>query len=216
MASQTIDSKVLSRIYGHGRGWAFTPTHFRGLGSGAAIDSSLRRLTAAGTIRRLARGLYDYPVQDPVLGLVTPSADAIARALVVRDAIRLQPSGAYAANVLGLSDQVPSRIVFLTDGSDRKVRIGRREIQLKRTTPRNMATAGRKSGTIIQAFRYLGKDHVDARVLAAVGRGLTDQDRQHIRRDLPLAPAWIGDHLRTLALPGLGEHKSWTGVESCP
>jgi len=65
-------------------------------------------------------------------------------------------------------------------------------------------------------FRYLGKDHVDARVLAAVGRGLTDQDRQHIRRDLPMAPAWIGDHLRTLALPGLGEHKSLTGVESCP
>jgi hypothetical protein len=158
-------------------------------------------LTSAGTIRRLARGLYDYPVQDPVLGLVTPSADAIARALVVRDAIRLQPSGAYAANVLGLSDQVPSRIVFLTDGPDRKVRIGRREIQLKRTTPRNMATAGRKSGTIIQAFRYLGKDHVDVRVLAAVGRGLTDQDRQHIRKDLPLAPAWIGDHLRTLVGP---------------
>ena len=119
--SQPIDKQVRSRIYGHGRGWVFTPKHFQGLGSGAAIDSALRRLRAAGVIRQLARGLYDYPKQHAILGDVAPSADAIARALVVRDAIRLQPSGAYAANVLGLSEQVPSRIVFLTDGPARKV-----------------------------------------------------------------------------------------------
>jgi hypothetical protein len=103
--------------------------------SSSAIDSCLRRLKAAGTIRQLARGLYDYPVNDPVLGTVAPSADAIARALVARDAIRMQPSGAYAANVLGLSNQVPSRIVFLTDGPARKVKIGKREIILRRGSP---------------------------------------------------------------------------------
>jgi hypothetical protein len=103
--------------------------------SSSAIDSCLRRLKAAGTIRQLARGLYDYPVNDPVLGTVAPSADAIARALVARDAIRMQPSGAYAANVLGLSNQVPSRIVFLTDGPARKVKIGKREIILQRGSP---------------------------------------------------------------------------------
>jgi len=182
----------------------FTPAHFRGLGTGAAIDSSLRRLTAAGTIRRLARGLYDYPVQDPVLGRVTPSADAVARALVVRDAIRLQPSGAYAANVLGLSDQVPSRVVFLTDGPARHVRIGRRDIQLKHTTPRNMATAGRKSGTIIQALRYLGKDQVDDSVIATLRRVITDKDRAVIRKDLRLSPAWIADILQMLTEPTSG------------
>ena len=96
---------------------------------------SLRRFKAAGTIRQLARGLYDYPVNDPVLGTVAPSADAIARALVARDAIRMQPSGAYAASVLGLSNQVPSRIVFLTDGPARKVKIWKREIILRRGSP---------------------------------------------------------------------------------
>ncbi len=179
----------------------FTPKHFQGLGSSAAIDSALRRLRAAGIIRQLARGLYDYPKQHAVLGDVAPSADAVARALVVRDAIRLQPSGAYAANVLGLSEQVPSRIVFLTDGPARKVTIGKQEILLKHTTPRNMATAGRKSGTLIQALRYLGKDQVDDRVIKIVRRCITNDDRQVIRNDLRYAPAWIADLLRPLTEP---------------
>lgn len=196
--TQTIDSQIRSRIYGHGRGWVFTPKHFQTLGGAAAIDSCLRRLKAAGIIRQLARGLYDYPVQDPILGTVAPSADAIARALVARDAIRIQPSGAYAANVLGLSDQVPSRIVFLTDGPARKVRIGKREIILQHTTPRNMATAGRISGTIIQALRHLGQDQIDDQALAVLRRRITDADHSTILKDLVHAPAWIAEILRRL------------------
>jgi hypothetical protein len=193
--SQSIDSKIRSRIYGHGRGWVFTPKHFRDLGSTAAIDSCLRRLKAAGIIRQLARGLYDYPVNDPVLGAVAPSADAIARALVARDAIRIQPSGAYASNVLGLSNQVPSRIVFLTDGPARMVKIGKREIILQHTTPRNMATAGCISGTLIQALRHLGKDQIDDQVIAILRRHITVADHAALRKDLVHAPAWIADLL---------------------
>jgi hypothetical protein len=197
-SKQSIEEKVLSRVYGHGRGWLFTPRHFQDLGKAAAIDSALRRLKAAGTIRQLARGLYDYPVSDPVLGLVAPSADAIARALVVRDAIRIQPAGAYAANVLGLSEQVPSRIVFLTDGPSRKVKIGRREIHLLHTTPRNMATAGRKSGTVIQALRYLGQDQVSDQVRAIIARQLSSAERLALQKDIVHAPAWIADFLHPL------------------
>jgi hypothetical protein len=195
---KSIENTMVSRIYGKGRGWVFTPTHFLDLGSRSAVGNALSRLTAAGTIRRLAFGLYDYPVADPVLGTVAPSADAIARALVVRDAIRIQPSGAYAANLLGLSDQVPSRIVFLTDGPARKVSIGKREIILQHTTPRNMATAGRISGTIIQALRHLGQDQVDDQVLAILRRNLANSDRSAILKDLMHAPAWIAEILRRL------------------
>jgi len=199
--AKSIDLSIRSRIFGHGRGWVFTPKHFRDLGSDAAIDSTLRRMKADGTIRQLARGLYDYPIEDPDLGKVAPSADAIARALVVRDAIRIQPSGAYAANRLGLSDQVPSRVVFLTDGPARKVKVGRREIILQHTTPRNMATAGRKSGTLIQALRYLGKDQVDDRLVETLRRQIADEDRASIRQDLVHAPGWIADLLRPLTEP---------------
>ena len=195
------DSRVLDRIRGHGRGWVFTPAHLADLGSRNAVASALKRFKANGLIRQLARGLYDYPVQDPVLGTVAPSADAIARALVVRDAIRLQPSGAYAANMLGLSEQVPSRIVFLTDGSARRVKIGKREILLQHTTPRNMATVGRKSGTLIQALRYLGHAQVDDKVIAILRRHIADADRVAIRKDLRHAPAWIADLLRPLTEP---------------
>lgn len=199
--TQTADFKVRSRIYGHGRGWVFTPKSFRGVGSRDAIDSAISRLWKEGTIRKLARGLYDYPVQDPVLGTVAPSADQIARALVVRDVIRLQPSGVYAANILGLSEQVPSRVVFLTDGPARKVVLGKREIILQHTTPRNMATAGRKSGTIIQALRYLGKDQVDDRVMAILRRQISDEERPKIHKDLRHAPEWIADLLRPITQP---------------
>ena len=195
---QSIDSDIRSRILGHGRGWVFTPKHFQDLGSSSAIDSTLRRLRTEGVIRQLARGLYDYPAHDPQLGMLTPPADAIARALVVRDAIRLQPSGAYAANQLGLSEQVPSRIVFLTDGPARKVKIGKREILLQHTIPRNMATAGRKSGTLIQALRYLGQDQIDERVLGILRRQVAEGDRPALRKDLLHAPAWIADLLLPL------------------
>jgi len=196
--SKSVDSTIRSRIYGHGKGWAFTPKHFRDLGSTSAVDSSLRRLKASETIRQLARGLYDYPVNDPILGTVAPSAGAIARALVARDAIRIQPSGAYAANVLGLSNQVPSRIVFLTDGPARKVKIGKREIILQHTTPRNMATAGRISGTLIQALRHLGQDQIDDTVIAILRRHVAAADHAVLRKDLVHAPVWVADLLLPL------------------
>ncbi len=198
---QSIDSMVTARIKKRGRGWVFTPKQFLDLGSRQGVDLALHRLKAADSIRQLARGLYDYPVQDPVLGTVAPSADQIARALVVRDVIRLQPSGAYAANILGLSEQVPSLVVFLTDGPARKVTLGKREIILQHTTPRNMATAGRKSGTIIQALRYLGKDQVDDRVISILRRQISDEERPKIHKDLRHAPEWIADLLRPITQP---------------
>lgn len=190
---QSIDSQVLSRIYGHGRGWAFTPASFLDIGSRVAVASALTRHKRTGIIRHLARGLYDYPMKH--LGRVAPPADAVARAIARRDAVRLQPAGAYAANVLGLSVQVPTKILFLTDGPTRRVKLGRREILLMRTTPRNMATAGRKSGTVIQALRHVGQRHVDDKVVSIVDRQLGPADRAQLLKDLRYAPAWIADLL---------------------
>ncbi|WP_145285593.1 DUF6088 family protein [Pirellulimonas nuda] len=90
-------------------------------------------------------------------GPLTPSAETIAPALAGRDRTRLQPAGAYAANALGLSEQAPAKVVFFTDGSSRTVKIGSMTIQLRQTTPRNMAAAGRLSGLVIQAFREIGQ-----------------------------------------------------------
>jgi hypothetical protein len=163
---------------------------------------ALTRLSRKGAIRQLARGLYDFPIDHPDLGRIAPSAESIATALAARDAIRLQPAGAYAANLLGLSDQVPAKVVFLSDGPSRRVQLGQREIILQRTTPRNMATAGRISGTVIQALRYLGQRHVDDRVVAILSHRLTDADKAQLLSDLKYAPAWIAAIFRRLAAPG--------------
>jgi len=195
---QSIDNKVVNRIYGHGKGWVFTPAHFSDLGSRDAVASALRRYRQSGLIRQLARGLYDYPRTDPKLGMLTPSPDAVAGALAGRDAFRLQPSGAYAANLLGLSTQIPMRIVYLTDGPPRTVQIGKKQIILKRTTPRNMATAGKISGLVIQALRHMGRQHVGDDVIDRLDRRLDADARKQLLKDVRSAPAWIAEIMRRL------------------
>ena len=105
-AVQSIDKRLRSRIYGSGRGSVFTPDRFLDLGGRAAIDKALSRLAAAGVLQRLGRGLYHYPKQHPQLGTLAPTVEAIANALAGKQGGRLQPAGAYAANLLGLSTQV--------------------------------------------------------------------------------------------------------------
>ena len=196
---QTIDSRLKSRVYGHGRGSVFTPNDFLDLGGRDAVDKALSRLTARGVIRRLARGLYEYPREHPELGTLSPDLEKVAKALAGKHRIRLQPAGAYAANLLGLSEQVPARIVFLTDGPSRTVKIGRQEIHLRRTTPRNMAAAGRLSGLLMQAFRSLGRHHITNQRLAHLKRTLPAKERKQLIKDLPLAPTWMHPFFRELA-----------------
>jgi len=197
--SQSTDKKVITRIYSHGRGWVFTPIHFDDIGPRSTIATILQRHRDQGTIRQLARGLYDYPRIDDQLGALLPSTDVIARALAGRDATRLQPSGAYAANLLGLSDQVPMKVVYLTDGPTRKVQIGNQQIILKHTTPRNMATAGKISGLVIQALRHLGRHRVDDAVIRQLDDRLDDDARKQLMKDIRYAPIWIADIFRKLA-----------------
>jgi hypothetical protein len=150
-------------------------------------------------IQKPARGLYLYPKTHPKLGVLSPTPDQIAQALAGKDDLRIQPSGAYAANLLGLSEQVPAKVVFLTDGMNRKIKVGNQEIILKRTTPKNMATAGRTSGLVIQALRCLGKQHVDDAVINTLARRLSPDDRRQLIKDIRYAPAWIGVIFRRLA-----------------
>jgi uncharacterized protein DUF6088 len=197
--SQSIDATILRRIRGYGLGAVFIPGDFLDLGSRRAIDLALHRLAKKGTIRRLTRGLYDYPRTHAELGMLSPKIDAVAKALAGKGRLRLQPSGAYAANLLRLSEQVPMKVVFLTDGPSRRVKVGTREIILKRTTPRNMAAAGRTSGLVIEALRYLGKSHMTPERISTLRRLLSSADRKRLLMDLALAPAWMHPLLRAVA-----------------
>lgn len=197
--TQSIEKSVTSRIYGRGRGSVFTPNDFFGLGSRDAVDQSLHRLTEAGTIRRIARGLYHYPESHRLLGEVAPAIESVAKALAASEHVKLQPSGAYATNLLGLSEQVPAKVVFLTSGRARKVKLGKLVIELRPTTPRRVAAAGRTSGLVLAALRYLGKAHVTPERIAHLRKTLSADDRKQLLADLPSAPAWLHPHLRAIA-----------------
>lgn len=196
---QAVDSKIVAAIRKRGRGVVFVPVDFLEFGSREAIDVALHRLAKQGVIRRLARGLYDFPREHPVLGTLSPSAEAVARALAGRDRTRLQPAGACAANMLGLTEQVPARLVFLTDGPARTVKIGSMTIQLRRTTPKQMESAGRLIGLLIQAFRELGQEHVTPERREHLKRTLPVEKRRELIKDLRLAPTWMHPIIRELA-----------------
>lgn len=197
--AKSVDSQIFEAIKAQGYGAVFVPTDFLDLGSREAVDIVLHRLVRKGTIRRLARGLYDFPKEHPVLGQLAPSPEKIAEALVSRDGTRIQPTGAYAANILGLSEQVPAKVVFLTDGASRTIQIGETTIQLRHTTPKNMAMAGRLSGLLVQALRELGKGNVTAERLQYLMQVLPMDKRQELLKDLRLAPEWMHAIFRILA-----------------
>lgn len=196
---QSVRDKIVARIYGKGRGWVFAPNRFLDLGSRRSVDEALSLLGKAGTIRHLARGLYDYPASHPKLGTLSAQPDAVAQALSEGESTRLQPSGTYAVNLLGLSQQVPAKYVYLTDGASKRVQVGNLEIQLKQTTPKNMKTAGRTSGLVIQAFRYLKKEGVAAKEIAQLKRTLSAIDKVQLWKDRVYAPAWMHEYFKEIA-----------------
>ncbi len=202
--ASSIDSRIRKQIRESGAGSVFTPSNFLKLGSRAAVDKALSRLTAKGVVRRVARGLYDFPKTHPRLGVLSPSVEAVAKALAGRHGIRLQPSGAYAANLLRLSEQVPAKVVFLTDGPSRKVKIGNQEITLKQAAPRQLGAAGRTSGMVIEALRYLGKENITPERIGHLRKLLSSMDKAVLLDDLELAPAWMHEHIRYIS----GEKKA--------
>lgn len=198
-AKTSVDAAIRTQLSTADAGRIFSANDFANLGSRAAIDQVLSRLAASGELRRIARGLYDVPRAHALLGPLLPGAADIAEALADKGSLRLQPSGAYAANLLRLSEQIPMKLVFLTDGASRNVHIGNQVIILKHTTPRNMATAGRISGLVIQALRYVKQPNIDAQMLAQLRARLSEEDKAVLLADAPLAPAWIADCMRAIA-----------------
>lgn len=197
--TNSTDDQILKAITSLGSGAVFVPTDFLSCGSRQAVDIVLHRLVRKGTIRRLARGIYDFPKVHSKLGKLLPSPEKIAEALVGRDCTRIQPTGAYAANILGLSEQVPAKVVFLTDGPSRTVKLGATTIQLRRTTPKNMAIAGRLSGLLVQALRELGKEHITLERIEHLKRTIPLNARQELLKDIRFIPEWMHSIFKELA-----------------
>lgn len=197
--ARPIDKPMIARIRRRGSDWVFTATDFLDLGTRPAVDKALSRMAAAGTIQRAARGLYYVSRPHPIVGVTGPNINNVALALAGKGGTKLQPTGAYAANLLGLTEQVPAKVVFLTDGRSKHVRVGKLDVRLKQTSPRILATAGTVSGMVIQALRYLGRAHVTDETVQRLNRRMSDADRKQLLKGAASAPLWIGNIMRRLA-----------------
>lgn len=187
----SVEIAVKNRIIEHGRGWCFTPIHFSDLGSDPSIRKALSLLQKQNIIRRLAQGVYDYPKMHDLLGIIPPDLNEVAKAIAEKNGVQIQPAGAHAANLVGLSNQVPGQIIFLTEGPSRKVKIGNQKIIFKKTTKKIMSSAGTKEGLLIQALKNLGKDHIDKTARAQILKFLKDSTQKEIKENMKFAPAWI-------------------------
>lgn len=194
--------RIRRRVGKSGPDAVFHAGQFLEFASRAAVDKALSRLVESGCLKRLARGLYCRSRTHPVLGEVLPPVETVAKALAERDHVKLQPFGGYAANLLRLSDQVPARVVFLTDGKARRIRYGNQTIELRRASPRMMAAGGRTTGLVIAAFRYIGKDHITPERVAHLRKLLSPADRRRLVEDLRLAPAWMHPYFKDIAGKG--------------
>jgi hypothetical protein len=195
---QTIDQKILSRFYGRGRGHVGTQKDFADLGSRTLIDNALSRLVKNSKLKRIARGLYEYPRTHPILGELSPDLEKVAAAMSGREGIRLQPTGAYAANRLHLSEQVPMKVVFLSDGVSKTAKIGKQSIELRKAAPKRMQLAGKISGLVFEALREIGKEHLNEQHIRTLQQELPPEQKAKVLKDLREAPAWMHAHIREI------------------
>ena len=188
---QSVRNKIEKLIKRKSKGSLILPNDFITYGSSEAIRKALDRLEDNEVIVRVAHGIYVRPKISELIGPIIPTAEEIAEAIAKRDKIRTVPTGSYALNALGLSTQIPMNIVLLTDGSPREIKIGKRNIKFKKTTPKNLLAKGKISRLVIQALKEIGNGKVSADEEEKILQLLKDEQQKQLAHDIALAPVWI-------------------------
>jgi hypothetical protein len=188
---QSVESKIEKAIKARPVGFLLFSEDFSDKGSAESVRKALQSLKDKGFIKSVAHGIYVRPKTSPYIGELLPTAEEVAQAIAKRDRIRMVPTGVYALHALGLSTQIPLNLVFLTDGPARTVKVGKRTIKLKRSSPKNLMGKGPISSLVIQALREIGKDKATMQELTKIKKLLKREDPQMLKHDMKLAPEWI-------------------------
>ena len=192
----TVENKILIKIKKAKRGALFFGDNFSSFGSAETVRRTLNRLVDAGEIDRVSPGIFVRPQIDKIFGKITPKIEDIANAIARRDKAKIIPTGVYALNRLGISTQVPMKIVFLTDGSARKIKVGNYTISFIRTSPKNVAAIGKISRLAIQALKSIGKENINQKEIEQIQTVLLKEKKSFLEHDLRIAPAWIKEIIR--------------------
>jgi len=199
---KSVETHILEKIRTIPKGVLIFPEDLQHLGSAEAVRVALHRLEKESILNRVAQGIYVRPKISKLIGQLVPSAEEVAEAIAKRDRIRTLPTGSYALNAIGLSTQVPMNIVLLTDGSPRIIKVGKRTIKFKKTTPKNLMAKGKISRLAIQALKEIGNGKVteeeERKILALLKR----EDEKDLKHDIALAPVWIQKIMRKALIDG--------------
>jgi len=188
-----IAKKIMKRMSAHSSGkWVSTPKDFVDLGSREAVDQALTRLVKAGHLRRVGHGLYDRPRFSSLLNRPAPADIEVAvAALARRDGVRIMPDGLLSANQLGITNAVPAKACYVTDGPTRALEIDGRTIHFKHVSPRVMKWTGRPSAPVVQALRWLGPDAAaDKQVVTILNRNLPEDVKLDLLQNSRDLPGW--------------------------
>lgn len=184
----------------------FSPRDLIRLGNRATVDSALHRLEKKGKIRRVIRGIYEYPKFSTLLGQeLSPDIDQVARAIARKFGWRIQPGGAAAQNILGLSTQVQAQIIYLSDGPDRSYRIGKTTLQFKNTALKEAHFKLKESGLIVQALKSMGPDRITPEIISKIRSALDPRLRSKVLADTKTATGWIYAAIQQIARPESNE-----------
>ncbi|GHT23869.1 hypothetical protein AGMMS4957_16010 [Bacteroidia bacterium] len=197
---QSTHNQIVSAIKKKGRGKIFFAKDFMLFGTNIAVRHALSRLCQDEFIVRLSMGIYLYPKNDEQIGILYPSIEDIAEAIAKREKARLIPTGAYALNALGLSTQVPMRVVFLTDGTPRVIKIGgKASIRFKKVVPKYLSFKGKLTTLVIFALKEIGKGNATDSDFQKIKEALSHETYATILHDAKLAPDWISEIMLKLS-----------------
>jgi hypothetical protein len=201
-----LKKAIRQRISGKKPESVWSPMDFLDLGNRDAVDKTLQRLTQAGELRRIGRGLYDKPAVSRLTKKPkAPDYHQLIQLVERRDQCRILVDGMTAANDLGLTDAVPSRIILHTDARIRPMRLGNLVIEFKPTAPSKLYWAGRPAMRVVQALHWL-KDILPGdreRIMGRLRSILKNPTnglliREDLRKGLSTLPAWMQGVARDL------------------
>jgi len=191
---QSTEERIAGRIYRKGRDWIFSQSDFSDLGTRAAIDKSLQRLAAKGTIHRVIRGIYHYPKYSKLLKTtLSPDVDQVAHALARKFRWNIQATGMAALNLLGLSTQVQAQYAYMSDGPNREYKIGKSELTFVHTAFRNSGFKLRESALLVEGLKVLGPERVPQEIIDKLRNTIPTKLKPKILKDTQTAVSWIRD-----------------------
>jgi uncharacterized protein DUF6088 len=197
---KSLGNQILELIRHIKQGQVLFASDYVYLANAEAVNMAFSRLAKTDQLKRLGKGIYIYPQHDPELGVLYPSLEKIAEAIAKKEKVRIRPTGAYALNRLGISTQVPMKVIYLTDGNSRNIKVGKGTLAFKHTTPKKLATEGQITFLAIQALLELGKESIDEKVIKRLTEVLQKEGPEIVIKDAKLAPGWVAKILYSIAI----------------